>query len=702
MQQGVEANHHRASLLITRRYIGALGAIACLLILIQVVLQIQLSRPLDDMHLMSLADRQRAFSQQVSKAALAIMVHAGDPARDAYRQQLSSTLTEWQLLYSGVQQGSAEVMRLFAALNPHYQAIRAAGECILVITGQAAGQLADLPCGSDIQPHINRIIAEEPVFLGGIDDIDAQYQREAEGRIGQLQRLELVLLVTVLAVIALEGLLVFRPAVRQIQQTMTGLLRSQQSLQQSEERFRVTFEQADIGMAHVGLDGRWLRVNRRFCEIVGYSQEELLAGTFRTLTYPPDLDASLEIQKQLLSGDIQRASLEKRYVHKNGSLIWTHVTVAPVGGPSGDLEYFISVIEDITERKRAEEEIRSVAKFPSENPNPVLRLRHDGVLLYANEASRWLLEEWNCAVGDDAPLFWRDLVAEALSSRSGRSVDIEYRDQTWSFFVAPILDEGYVNLYGLNLTARKQVEAKLQSAKEAAEAASRAKGIFLASMSHELRTPLNSIIGMSQVLLMRAIGPLNDMQIEYTNDILVCGKHLLSLINDVLDLSRAESKGIQLIKADVSLPGVLFEALGMLRQRAADQSITMKTDIDETLAPVCCDRRRIVEVVFNLLDNALKYTPREGQIAIQLYQDGDNARVDITDSGIGIAPEDLVRLFQPFERLEQVSLSRQYEGTGLGLALSKQLVELHGGAIGVQSAGEGRGSTFWFTLPFQG
>jgi two-component system cell cycle sensor histidine kinase PleC len=144
---------------------------------------------------------------------------------------------------------------------------------------------------------------------------------------------------------------------------------------------------------------------------------------------------------------------------------------------------------------------------------------------------------------------------------------------------------------------------------------------------------------------------------------------------------------------------VLFEALEMLRQRAADQDITMKTDIDETLAPVCCDRRRIVEVLFNLLDNALKYTPRQGQIAIRLYRDGDNARVDIIDSGIGISSEDLARLFQPFERLEPVSLSRQYEGTGLGLALSKQLVELHGGAIGVQSAGEGRGSTFWFTLP---
>jgi PAS domain S-box-containing protein len=246
---------------------------------------------------------------------------------------------------------------------------------------------------------------------------------------------------------------------------------------------------------------------------------------------------------------------------------------------------------------------------------------------------------------------------------------------------------------------RKRAEAELQEAWQAAEAASRAKTSFLANMSHELRTPLNSIIGMSQVLLMMAVGPLNDIQRGYANDILACGKHLLNVINDVLDLSRAESHRVQLVLSKVSLPGLLYESLSMIGHKALAASITLETDIDESVPSINLDRRRILQVVFNLLGNALKFTPEGGHVGIRLFRQSDQARVEIWDTGIGIAPENQARLFRPFERLEDVTPSRQYEGTGLGLALSKQLIELHGGQIGVVSEGEGKGATFWFTLP---
>jgi PAS domain S-box-containing protein len=246
---------------------------------------------------------------------------------------------------------------------------------------------------------------------------------------------------------------------------------------------------------------------------------------------------------------------------------------------------------------------------------------------------------------------------------------------------------------------RKRAEAELQEAWQAAETASRAKSSFLTNMSHELRTPLNSIIGMSQVLLMMAVGPLNDIQQGYANDILACGKHLLNVINDVLDLSRTESHRVQLTLSEASLPGLLYESLSMIGHKALAAAITLETDIDESVPAIHLDRRRILQVVFNLLGNALKFTPEGGRVGVRLFCRGNQARVEIWDTGIGIAPENQARLFQPFERLEDVALSRQYEGTGLGLALSKQLIELHGGEIGVNSEGEGKGATFWFTLP---
>jgi signal transduction histidine kinase len=228
------------------------------------------------------------------------------------------------------------------------------------------------------------------------------------------------------------------------------------------------------------------------------------------------------------------------------------------------------------------------------------------------------------------------------------------------------------------------------------EAASRHKSEFLANMSHELRTPLNAIIGFSEVLAEKMFGDLNDKQAEYLQDILESGRHLLSLINDILDLSKIEAGHMQLEAADFDLPSAIDNALILVRERASRRGITLGSTIDERLGMIQGDERKVKQVLLNLLSNALKFTPEGGRIDVSARQGGEVAEVSVADTGIGIAPADQEAVFEEFRQVG--TADKKAEGTGLGLALSRKFIELHGGEISVQSE-LGRGSTFTFTLP---
>jgi signal transduction histidine kinase len=228
------------------------------------------------------------------------------------------------------------------------------------------------------------------------------------------------------------------------------------------------------------------------------------------------------------------------------------------------------------------------------------------------------------------------------------------------------------------------------------ETTSRHKSEFLASMSHELRTPLNAIIGFSQVLRERMFGDLNEKQEEYLDDILVSAYHLLSLINDVLDLSKVEAGQIELEVAPFSLCDALESGVVMVRERASDEGVRVELAADPEIDPVEGDERRIRQVVFNLLANAVKFTPEGGAVDVSAARRNGEVWVSVSDTGPGVAPEDRERIFEEFQQTDVgVGVG---EGTGLGLALSKRLVELHGGRIWVDSE-VGAGSTFVFTLP---
>jgi signal transduction histidine kinase len=228
------------------------------------------------------------------------------------------------------------------------------------------------------------------------------------------------------------------------------------------------------------------------------------------------------------------------------------------------------------------------------------------------------------------------------------------------------------------------------------EVASQHKSEFLANMSHELRTPLNAIIGFSEVLSERMFGELNEKQEEYLKDIYASGQHLLSLINDILDLSKIEAGRMELELSDFHLPTALDSALTLVRERAGRRGIALQVNVDNQLGQIQADERKIRQVLLNLLSNAIKFTPEGGRIEVRAEPRNGSVAVSVTDTGVGIAPEDQEAVFEEFRQVG--TADKKVEGTGLGLALSRKFIQLHGGKIWVKSQ-VGQGSTFTFTVP---
>ena len=239
--------------------------------------------------------------------------------------------------------------------------------------------------------------------------------------------------------------------------------------------------------------------------------------------------------------------------------------------------------------------------------------------------------------------------------------------------------------------------AELVAMQRQLEAANRHKSDFLAHMSHELRTPLNSIIGFSEALREKMFGPLNEKQDDYLKDIHDSGRHLLSLINDILDLSKIEAGKMELQLSTFDLPSAIGNAVTLVRERAMRHGVALGTDIDSRLGAFEGDERKLKQILLNLLSNAVKFTPEGGRVDVSAKLDTDKVEIAVRDTGAGISPEDQATLFQEFRQVGS-DRARKGEGTGLGLALSKKFVELHGGAIRVESI-VGKGSTFAFTLP---
>lgn len=489
------------------------------------------------------------------------------------------------------------------------------------------------------------------------------------------------------------------------------------ALEASEQGFRQIFEDAPIGMAVVGLDESFNQVNATLCQMVGYSEKELTQCTTMDITHEDDIPQGKQNAEELLTGG-PRSSVERRYVRKNGEVLWITRTACLMRDVDGHPRNFLIMVEDISERKLAEKALCESKREleAAHHANQLIMDNSQDVICTMDEWGRFVSVSaacehvWGYTPSEMVGLLYIDLVCPEDRLMTKQVADVLRMDGKITDFVnrctrkdGTLIDvlwsaswseaDKIMFCVAHDVTDRARIEKALREAKEEADRANHAKSEFLSRMSHELRTPLNAILGFGQLLERQ--NP-TETQLSRIGHIISAGRHLLNLINEVLDISRVETGNLQLSLEPVCLADALEEALSLMRPLAAERGIELSTSVPEQDDYVMADRQRFKQVLLNLLTNAVKYTPLEGKVTIASSKTETGAmRIIVSDTGAGISSEKLARLFTPFDRLgaEQTGV----EGTGLGLALCQRLMQAMQGSIGADSI-LGQGSTFWVEL----
>ncbi|WP_170766453.1 response regulator [Ruegeria lacuscaerulensis] len=353
---------------------------------------------------------------------------------------------------------------------------------------------------------------------------------------------------------------------------------------------------------------------------------------------------------------------------------------------------------DVTQLKQAEKRMRELARIPEENPNPVLRITDEGKLVYANKASAPLIKALQLKVGDRVGTGWRKRVAKGLLEDQRQDFEYEAGGLIFALLLWPVPEGGYANIYGRDITTQKQVESELRVAKDIAETANKTKSTFLANMSHELRTPLNAIIGYSELMLEEAIDQNDGANLSDLRKIQSAGKHLLALINDILDLSKIEAGKMEFNLETFDVFQMVKDVNTTVRPLAEKNGNILEIACSEDIGEMVCDLTKVRQALLNLLSNACKFT-ENATITLSVRRSNEPDQLDFTviDQGIGMSPEQADKVFDAFTQADS-STTRNYGGTGLGLSITKVFCEQLGGDIHCDST-LGEGSTFTIRLP---
>jgi PAS domain S-box-containing protein len=501
-----------------------------------------------------------------------------------------------------------------------------------------------------IRAGVAAIRAAEEDLLQQRDLASQQADRRAQGT--------LALLAALMALVVIGTYVTLRRSLR-------ARMRAEEALRESEESLSITLGSIGDAVLATDVEGRVTRMNPVAEQLTGWALAEArgarVSAVFRIINEETRAPAEIPVDRVLATGKVQGLANHTVLIARDGTECAIADSAAPIRRTDGEVVGVVLVFRDVTEERRAEVALRRLTETLDER------------------------------------------VRERTAELQAVQQDLERR-------VADRTEE------------LRFATEELESKNAQLEQANRLKSEFLANMSHELRTPLNAIIGFSEVLRSGLAGELTPRQREFAGDINSSGAHLLSLISDILDLSKIEAGSMTLEREELSMVPLLESCLGVVRDKAIARGIELRTEIDAALGAIEGDARKLKQIAYNLLSNAVKFTDAGGRVTLTARR-VDRSRIDhaslsagrllrapsvadrafveigVQDTGIGIAATDLARLFEPFVQVD-ASMKRRHDGTGLGLALVRRLVELHGGGLAVESAA-GRGSRFTVWLPYR-
>jgi PAS domain S-box-containing protein len=575
---------------------------------------------------------------------------------------------------------------------------------------------------------------------------------------------------------------------------ITERKKTEKELRKTKEFLEKVIETTVDGIMICDTNGYITTVNTALEKLSGLNRDHLI-GEHSSILISEDQEIRKKFRENTAKLFEQGTTVyESALKRSDGKHVEVEYTISLIKNETGDYIAGVAVLRDVSDRNKAERESRESKEFLEDifktSVDGMIITDHQGIITMVNVSAETILgysrdeligksTSMLNPVGkhyeDHAMQYLTDLFAKGSVTafeftwlkKDGNSIDVEVNaallkdtDDTITGSIASIrditerkhhqeeLNTAYEELEtrvkertaALNrsnkqlkseIKERELIDKKLFEAKEIAEYASKAKSEFLANMSHEFRTPLNHIIGFTELVVDKNFGDLNETQDEYLNDVLDSSKHLLALINDILDLSKVEAGKMELALSDVNPTALAKNSLIMFKEKAFKHGIALSADVDSIPETITADARKLKQIIYNLLSNAMKFTPDGGQVRLsarivdciirpglrwgdpedlQIIEDQINVdesagaackrcvEFSVSDTGVGIGKENQERIFTPFEQVDG-SASRKYQGTGLGLSLTKKLVELHGGSIWVKSEGEGKGSTFSFSIP---